>query len=464
VCEGEKDANTLTALGLIATTNPGGAGKWTTNLNKWLTGFARANVYEDHDAAGHKHADAVARELTSIIPDVRVVRFREMPEHSDVSDWLTGKTLAELLARADASPPFSALASICADDVEIEDYDWVWPERFALKKIGLIVGLPDEGKGLAISDIVARITRGATWPCGEGQAPLSNVIILSAEDDNTDTIVPRLKAADANLKRVTIIKMISEGDTERMFSLITDLNALRRKVIEVGDVAMIVIDPITAYLGVGKVDSFRATDVRAVLSPLKELAEELRVSVLGIMHFNKKIDVTNVLLRISDSLAYGAAARHVYAIVNDPDNHRRLFVKGKNNLAHHNQKTLAFSIDMREVGTNRRTGNPIRRPYIVWQDEPVDITATEAMQAAAENKSPSARENAKQFLEMFLSNGPVDSIETQSAGKANGISIMTLRRALKDLRGKVEHDGPLDAKGDRSWRWHLPDDHPGGKK
>src|SRR5262249_42550829 len=156
-----------------------------------------------------------------------------------------------------------------------------------------------------------------------------------------------------------------------------------------------------------------ATDVRAILSPLKELAEELRVCVLGIMHFNKKIDVTNVLLRISDSLAYGAAARHVYAVINDPDNQRRLFVRGKNNLACHDQKTLAFSVNAREVGIDKRTRNPIHRPYITWHDEPVDITAVEAMQAASDNKSPSARDTAKRFIETLLSNRPIGSSEVQ---------------------------------------------------
>jgi DNA polymerase I-like protein with 3'-5' exonuclease and polymerase domains len=455
--EGEKDALSLATLGLIATTNPGGAGKWTPELNKWFDGFARANIYEDNDAPGHKHAAAVATALCAIIPDVRVVKFRELPTKGDVSDWLkNGSTLAQLRARADQAPKFNALASVNAADVEIEDYDWVWPDRFARKKIGLLVGLPDEGKGLTISDIAARITRGAMWPCGEGQAPLGNAIVLSAEDDIADTIVPRLIAADADLSRITVLKMMRDTESERMFSLVTDLPVLRQKILEIGNVVMIIIDPVTAYLGVGKVDSFRATDVRAVLSPLKELAEELRVAVLGIMHFNKKIDVTNVLLRISDSLAYGAASRHVYAIVNDPDNHRRLFVRGKNNLARHDQKTLAFSIDAREVGTDKRTGNPIHRPYITWHDEPVDITAVEAMQAASENKSPSARADAKQFLKIFLSNGPIDSTETMAAAKENGISVATLRRAQRDLHIDIKHDGPIDNKGDRSWRWHLP--------
>jgi hypothetical protein len=162
-------------------------------------------------------------------------------------------------------------------------------------------------------------------------------------------------------------------------------------------------------------------------------------------------------LRISDSLAYGAASRHVYAVINDPDNFRRLFVKGKNNLARYEQKTLAFSIDEREVGTDKRTGNPIRRPFIVWHDEPVDITATEALQAAAESKSPSARDDAKNFLKaLFTDNEPILSTEGHEAAKENGISKRTLERAQRDLGVEIKHDGPTNEKGAKAWRWHPP--------
>ena len=267
ICEGEKDANGLAALGLIATTNPGGAGKWTPELNKWFAGFARANIYEDNDEAGRNHVAKVAGELAGIIPDIRVVSFRELPEHGDVSDWVkTGKTREELIARADQAPQFIALESVCAADEEIAALEWVWPGRFALGKIGLLTGLPDEGKGLTFSDIIARITTGALWPCGEGVAPIGNVILLTAEDDIKDTVIPRLMAAGADLKRVHIIKLMREAGKERMFSLVTDLHMLRQKVLEVGNVKAVLIDPISAYLGIGKIDSFRATDVRAVLT------------------------------------------------------------------------------------------------------------------------------------------------------------------------------------------------------
>ena len=457
ICEGEKDADNLAALGLIPTTNPGGAGKWTPDMNKWLTGFARANIYEDNDEAGRKHAAKVARELTGVVSDIRIITFRELPEHGDVSDWLkTGKTRADLLARAEEAPKFAALESVCAADEDIAALDWVWPGHFALKKIGLITGLPNEGKGVLLSDIMAHITTGAAWPCNGGSALLGNVILLTAEDDINDTIVPRLMAAGADRERVHIVKMMREADKERMFNLVTDLPVLRQKATEIGDVKAIIIDPVAAYLGIGKVDSFRATDVRAVLGPLKLFAEEATTLILGVMHFNKKTDVTNVMLRVSDSLAYTAAARHVYAVIDDEENGRKLFVKGKNNLAPPGQKTLAFSIAEREVGTDKRTGNPVHAPHIVWHPDPVDITATEALRAASENKSPSARDNAKQLLEMLLSSGPAGSKDVKEAAKENGISWGTVRRAAEVLGVDIKKDGPLNDKGEITWRWHLP--------
>jgi hypothetical protein len=238
-----------------------------------------------------------------------------------------------------------------------------------------------------------------------------------------------------------------------MFSLHTDLAMLRQKIIEVGEVVLVLIDPISAYLGVGKVDSYRTTDVRAVLGPLVSLATELKVALIGIMHFNKKLDVTNVLLRISDSLAYGATARHVYGIINDPDNHRKLMVRAKNNLAARGtDQTLAFSFASREVGVDPNNDNPIVAPFIVW--EHVDVSAVEAMQAANEFKSPTARDNAKQFLHDLLAAGPVVSSEVDEAAKANGVSKRTLYRAKNDLNIIAKKDNSTP---DGVWTWRLPD-------
>jgi putative DNA primase/helicase len=457
--EGEKDALNLAALGLIATCNPGGAGKWQPELARWFKGKQTAYILEDNDAPGRAHVAKVASALHGIIPDIRIVSFPELPEHGDVSDWLAaGHTREQLLERAKAAPkfdkPVQALQSARASSFDLSAVQWIWPGRFAVGKLGLIAGLPDEGKGQILCDIAARITRGLPWPCEEGQAPRGNVILLTAEDDIEDTVAPRLVAAGADLECIEIIRMVRDQDKDRMFSLITDLELLRQKIVEIGNVRTIQIDPVSAYFGIGKMDSYRTPDVRAVLGPVTELARELKVLILGIMHFNKKTDVTNVLLRISDSLAFGATSRHVYAVVNDTEHGRKLFVKGKNNLAPADQKALAYSFGTRQVGTDAKSGELIWAPHIVWQPEHIDVTATEAMQAAAECKSPAARDTAKSFLEEMLSNGPVTKAEIEEAAEANGIAARTLHRAKAQLKVQAVKDGPMKD-GQRTWRWHL---------
>jgi hypothetical protein len=329
---------------------------------------------------------------------------------------------------------------------------WLWPDRFALGKLGLLVGLPDEGKGQVFCDMAARVTRGSEWPCHEGHAPKGNVILLTAEDDVSDTIVPRLRAADADLDRIEIVKMVRQDDNrDRMFSLVTDLPLLRQKIAEVGDVKLVQIDPITAYLGNsnGKMDSYRTTDVRAVLGPVVEFAADLNVAVVGIMHFNKKTDVDNALLRISDSLAFGATARHVYAVVDDAENDRKLFVKAKNNLAAAGNKSLAYHFGGREVGFDPETGEAIFAPHILWEKDHVDVTASEAMQANANKSSPSARDEAKKFLTDILASGPMLQSEIQDAAEGNGIAKRTLERAKRELGITAEKNG--------QWYWRLPD-------
>jgi hypothetical protein len=351
------------------------------------------------------------------------------------------------------SPPSTGalLKSARASTFELSAINWLWPDRFAIGKLGILAGLPDEGKGQIFSDMAARVTRGLDWPCEEGRAPQGNVILLSAEDDPSDTVVPRLLAANADLECIEIVSMVRDANKDRMFSLVTDLALLRRKIADVGNVKLVQIDPISAYLGVGKIDSFRTTDVRAVLAPVVHLAAELKVAIIGIMHFNKKVDVTNALLRISDSLAFGATARHVYAVVDDPENKRKLFVRGKNNVARADLQALAYTFGLREVGHDRRTGAEVWAPHIIWHPQHVDVTASEAMQAATESRSPAARDEAKKFLAELLAAGPMPKADIEDAAEGNGIAPRTLRRAKTDLGVIAKKDGE-----NGGWTWRLP--------
>ncbi|MDZ4278289.1 MAG: phage/plasmid primase, P4 family, partial [Dehalococcoidia bacterium] len=105
--EGEKDADRLATLGLIATTNPGGAGKWRAEYGEALRG-RRVIILPDKDDSGRKHAEQVARSAHGVAADVRVLGLRGLPDKGDVSDWLdAGGTAEELLKLGESAPAWS---------------------------------------------------------------------------------------------------------------------------------------------------------------------------------------------------------------------------------------------------------------------------------------------------------------------------------------------------------------------
>jgi putative DNA primase/helicase len=84
VPEGEKDVDRLHTLGLTATTNPGGAGKWRPEYSESLRG-AHVVIIADKDEPGRKHAASVAASLAPLAAAVRVV---ESAEGKDAFDHL----------------------------------------------------------------------------------------------------------------------------------------------------------------------------------------------------------------------------------------------------------------------------------------------------------------------------------------------------------------------------------------
>jgi len=114
VVEGEKDADALAGLGLVATCNPGGAGKWRDEYAEPLVG-RRVCVIPDRDDAGRVHAQNVARRLVGKAAEVRILALPG--EGKDVSDWIAaGGTAIALLALADAAPPWTPPAAAPGSD------------------------------------------------------------------------------------------------------------------------------------------------------------------------------------------------------------------------------------------------------------------------------------------------------------------------------------------------------------
>ena len=130
----------------------------------------------------------------------------------------------------------------CLADIEARPVVWLWQGRLARGKVTLLSGDPAMGKSQIAIDIAARISTGSAWFDG-GQAPRGSTIILSAEDAANDTIKPRLEAAGADTERIFVLKIAAKGGGHRTFNIAVDLDPVRAKLVEVGDVVLIIIDP-----------------------------------------------------------------------------------------------------------------------------------------------------------------------------------------------------------------------------
>lgn len=342
------------------------------------------------------------------------------------------------------NPPAPGAVLRRASDIQERKLCWLWPGRIPLGKLTLFAGDPGLGKSAATIDIAARATRGTAWPDGALSSQPGSVILLSAEDDAEDTIVPRLRVAGANLDKVHILQAVRhakpDGDTVLdHFSLATDVIALQDVAVSIGDVLLVIVDPISAYLG--DTDSHVNAKVRGVLAPLAQVAQILRFAVVALDHLSKSN--RPALYRPNGSIAFTAAARAVWFFARNPDDPtQHLMLPGKMNLARE-QKGLSYSLREAEADIVALT----------WGGA-VSITADSVLEPE-DIEDRSERMEAMDWLKDYLSGGPVSSKKAYEDAKKAGHAERTLKRAKKAL-GVISRKDAFN----QGWSWELPEgDH-----
>jgi putative DNA primase/helicase len=460
--EGEKDVGNLSKLGLPAFTFGGTGDGLPDGVEPYLKD-RHIVILADNDEPGRKHAEdkATLAHAAGAI-SIRVIHFLELRDKGDVSDFIAaGGTAEQLYTHIEAAPewvpPHSdqvghapALVMQRACDIEAKPIEWLWQGRIAIGKQTMLAGEPGLGKSQLSAFLAATVTTGGHWPNGEGRAELGSVFVLSAEDDAADTIIPRLMAAGTELSRVHIVSAVRTDDHKgrRLFNLQSDLATLENAIAQVGDVRLVIIDPVSSYLG--KVDSHKNAEVRTVLEPIGEMASRLRVAVVAVTHFSKGVG-SSANHRIIGSIAFVAAARAAFIVSRDPDDeNRRIFVPSKNNLGP-DRDGLAFRIETRIVGQG------IIAPAVSWDSEPVTRTADEILSAVAKTghyQNQSAVDETGDWLRELLADGPLPAKQVRSEGDAAGHSWATIKRAKKVLGVEAFREGGVAEAG--RWLWRLP--------
>jgi putative DNA primase/helicase len=336
---------------------------------------------------------------------------------------------------------------ICASEVTVVKMDWLWPARLARGAITLVEGPPEKGKSTVVVDLGARVTRGHSFPGETATREPGNVVMLIAEDDIAATVVPRLIAAGADLKRVFFLSVTRDARGDVVpFHLSDDCERLRLKCQEIGDVALVIVDPLVSFMGsrTGRtLNTYNDMEVRKALAPLKELAEQLRVAVAAIRHYRKGSG-TDAMEAGGGSVAFAALVRVIIATLPDPeDGSRYLLAVAKNNLVKKSKRpALAYTIV--PAATDPDIG------CIAW-GRTVERSANEilAAQVEADKNNSGKVAEAKQFLETFLAAGVwVATVEILRAADAHGIKKSAVERAKAGLSLTVE-------KRRGQWGWML---------
>ena len=174
---------------------------------------------------------------------------------------------------------------------------------------------------MCLSILATLTSRNKEWPFGtKGIEEVMEVAFMTPEDGIEDTILPRFLANGGIRRRLHIWGMVKNSEGKRRtLSIKNDIELIEKALDKNPNIKVIVFDPITAYFG-DKGDSYKTTDVRAVLTPLSEMLQRRGVSVIVIMHPSKAKGVQGqVLDMINGSGAWGQLPRTVLFTARNPE-------------------------------------------------------------------------------------------------------------------------------------------------
>lgn len=334
---------------------------------------------------------------------------------------------------------------VSASSITPRAIHWAWPGWLALGKLTILAGAGGTGKTTLAIGLIATLTSGGRWPDGERCKDRRSAIIWSSEDDPADTIIPRLIAVGADLRKVHILqgRINGAGETEA-FDPAKDMDLMAQAFEQIGDVGLLMIDPIVSAVAG---DMHRANDVRRSLQGLVDLAEQYDCAVIGITHFSKGSQGNNPAERVLGSQAFGALARTVLVAAKQEDSELRVLARAKSNIAI-DDGGCSYTIEECTLDDG------ITTTRVMWGDK-IEGTAREILADVerVESDEPDLDDDPAECLRRILSEGRMAAKDAAQAMTKNGYSAKQTRTARAKLNVQTNREG--FGKGSSVY-WSLP--------
>lgn len=314
------------------------------------------------------------------------------------------------------------------DEYRATHKQYLWEDFIPLGEVTVVWGDGGVGKTTLLDDLAARISSNAPMPNGE--KPVSGRVLIVGEEDSIEKVVkPRLREMGADLKnkKLGFIKVqISDDmeDDEGIDDIHQYLPVIDEQIVELGDVRMLRIDPLSDCAGPFNLD--KTQDCRRLLRPLRKLARRHNIAVVVINHLNKNQEQSGKH-RGGGSLAIQNVSRSAVLVAEDQaDPNRRLAVISKTNYS-----KVGVALGFEIVERQRRHDKVVS---IDWDDELGEADPDELLSKKTSKETKLTR--AIKFLRQELENGPVRLKELQERAREDRIAWPTIKRAKKDAGAK----------------------------
>jgi len=375
--------------------------------------------------------------------DVNRLRFQTFDPDLIVKDAVYPAILTERIVEVKPEAKLDKkLIGGCFADVKDEFIHWLWHNRLACGMLNCFHGLPDAGKGYLSFNLASTVSTGGIFPDG-ASCELGTVLILGTEE-HYGYAKRKLAAQGTNLYNVHYLSGYTDESGEHSITLInTDKVREYCEWLEKSGkprVLLIIVDPLIQMLGCRSNDN---SETQAVLTPVKELAEELDTCILFI-HHDGKGERDSAAQRALGAQSIMGKMRTGFRVKSHAD-------------GTHSVATSKFNIGMRPKAITFKIEQSPTDPEIGivrYLDTEGDFTADTT--PTTQDSTPS---KAARWLENFLLAGAVAVKEIYEYGDQEGFSKDKLKRAKNELQVVSKKVGNIGKNAHWIWflPWHLTD-------
>jgi hypothetical protein len=273
--------------------------------------------------------------------------------------------------------------------------------------------------------------------------------MLGAEDDLGQAVIGRLRAAGyARNRNVRFLKLRPGKDGKPEMLTFPDGTERVRRFIEKNRLRLLVIDPVSSFIG-ENIHTHNEASVRRALAPLADIARDTGCCIVLVRHLNKDGSM-KAMYRGGGSIAFSAIARSGIITGVCPDDGSFGLAQVKCSYAERFKGVVRYSVAHWD-------GND-RIPVIDWGESDESLTADAIAKGPSDRKGPEpeAQEAVRAVLEpMFAERQTWASEVCKARIKAAGASTHPAVQAKvkKSMGIRSEPDSRTGTGAIAGWVW-----------